>query len=489
MLGLPRNRPALALAIMLPCLLAPLLGATVASSVVPVGIAADAALPRDSELEYFVEELERENAVALEKESVGEPAGFEASDDLPQKSRGDVVPPSKGEGKATSKRSNDQRSGAKELFPAQGLVGRKVKFWEMVFRDYPSTTMIIHDVDEPDRIVDLIDFKEAVRGRAGDPVAGRSERQRVAQRYVDRYELAIARFRQMGEAALQYGAIERRVWATYGSDESQREKLLAGDIHLRSQSGLADTFDEAARNAQNYLPYMEKVFAGQGLPIQLTRLPFVESMFNSAARSRVGASGMWQFMPQTARLYMRVDGRMVDERNSPWKATRAAAMLMQDNYEILRSWPLAVTAYNHGAAGLERAMREAGSDDINLILANYRSRSFGFASRNFYAEFLAAVNVYDSWKKKQKGKRAGENVAAEFVTLPRKASVAEILSASRLPEKRLAELNPCLLPAAFKNLRKKQLPSGFEIRLPRDHARKLRVAMGPGKARETISRR
>lgn len=491
MLGLPRNRHALFAAVTLPCLiLSPFAGATIGAGVVPVGITSDATLSGDSELDYFVEELERENAAAFDKDPGENKPAAEEVDDNPAKSRGDVVPARKDGVKSTMQRSGERRKGAgNDLFPAEGLVARKVRFWELVFRDYPSTTMIIHDVDEPDRTVDLIDFKEAVRGRAGGPVAGRSERQRVAQRYVDRYELAISRFRQMGEAALQYGAIERRVWATYGSDEGQREKLLAGDVRIRSQSGLADTFDEAARTAQNYLPYMEKVFAGQGLPIQLTRLPFVESMFNSAARSRVGASGIWQFMPQTARLYMRVDGRMVDERNSPWKATRAAALLMQDNYEALRSWPLAITAYNHGAAGLERAMRETGSNDLNHLIANYRSRSFGFASRNFYAEFLAAVNVYESWKKKQKGPRQGRDVAAEFVSLPRKASVAEILSASRLPEKRLAEMNPCLLPAAFKNLRKKQLPPGFEIRLPRDHARKLRVAMGQSKARETISRR
>jgi membrane-bound lytic murein transglycosylase D len=471
---------------------------TDAFGVVPVGINEDADVTDMRELDRAVEELERENAV--EFDSAG-PAVQEdgTRETKPHQSRGHVVPiqPRRGpsesvrEKKPVSSDDSVEANGTSkdELFPASGLVARKVRFWELVFQNYPSTTMIIHDVDEPDRIVDLIDFQGVSRGRAGEAVAGRAERQRVAQRYVARYELALQRFQQLGESALQFGAIERRIWSTYGSDGAQRNKLIAGDIRIRSQSGLADTFSEAARSAQKYLPYMERVFSKQGLPVELTRLPFVESMFNSEARSRVGASGMWQFMPGTAKLYMRVDGRMVDERNSPWKATRAAAQLMQDNYSALRSWPLAVTAYNHGAAGMERAMRETGSSEFNDILAGYRSKSFGFASRNFYAEFLAAVRSYDVWKKKgSKPGRPGDH-SLEFVSLPRKASVAEIISAARIPERRLAELNPCLLPGAFTKHRKKPLPPGFELRLPKDHARKLRLAMGGSRSNEGVSRR
>lgn len=441
------------------------------AGVSPAEIEADS---NDPQLQYFVEELERENA-ALAVKSAKNEAPPSRESPQPQNarpvSRGDVV-----------------RSPV-DSFPASGLVGRQVKFWEMVFQDYPSTTIIVHDVDEPDRIIDLIDFREAVRGRASDPERGRAERQRVAQRYVDRYQLAVERFRQMGESALQYGAIERRIWSTYGGEDRQREKLLAGDVRIRSQSGLADTFLQAAATAQRYLPYMEKVFAQNGLPVKLTRLPFVESMFNTGARSKVGASGIWQFMPETARLYMHVDGRMVDERNSPWKATRGAARLMIDNFQMLRSWPLAVTAYNHGAAGMERAVRELGSQDLGDIIAGYQSKSFGFASRNFYAEFLAAANSYELLIKRHKLPKVTRDHSIEFVSLPRKASVTEILHASKIPSSRLAELNPCLLPQAFNKHKRRALPQGYEVRLPADHARKLRYALNGSKPRATISKR
>ena len=85
------------------------------------------------------------------------------------------------------------------------------------------------------------------------------------------------------------------------------------------------------------------------------------------------------------------DGARYDERYDPIAASDAAARHLQDNYELLRTWPLAVTAYNHGANGMRRAVRLLGTRDLGTISERYRSRTFGFASRNFYSEFIAAV--------------------------------------------------------------------------------------------------
>jgi len=127
------------------------------------------------------------------------------------------------------------------------------------------------------------------------------------------------------------------------------------------------------------------------LPRELTRLPFVESSFNLRARSRVGASGIWQFMRSTARRYMRMD-RSADERNDPLQATRAAAKKLRDNFSMLKSWPLAVTAYNHGPAGVKRLTEKVGTTDI-VELIDVRKGRFKFASASFFASFLAALDV------------------------------------------------------------------------------------------------
>src|SRR5690606_2761679 len=119
--------------------------------------------------------------------------------------------------------------------------------------------------------------------------------------------------------------------------------------------------------------------------------PFVESSFNLRARSKVGASGIWQFMRSTARMYMRMD-RSADERNDPLRATRAAAKKLRENFTMLQSWPLAVTAYNHGPYGVKRLTEKAGTTDI-VELVDVRKGRFGFASASFYASCLAALKV------------------------------------------------------------------------------------------------
>jgi membrane-bound lytic murein transglycosylase D len=127
----------------------------------------------------------------------------------------------------------------------------------------------------------------------------------------------------------------------------------------------------------------------------------VESSFNIRAYSRVGAAGVWQFMPRSGREYMKIaDG--FDERLSPLKATVAAGRLLKRNHKMLGNWTLAVIAYNHGYRGLPR-LRGAKADDFSRIAHLFsacrnscggKKRSpLGFASKNYYAEFLAMVHA------------------------------------------------------------------------------------------------
>src|SRR5690606_17165036 len=121
---------------------------------------------------------------------------------------------------------------------------------------------------------------------------------------------------------------------------------------LRFQLGQSDIFKEGIVRSGQYLRQMEEIFREQGMPVELTRLPFVESSFNLKACSRVGACGIWQFMRSTAKAYMRPMNAYVDERRDPLISTRAAARKLRKNYEMLEDWPLAVTGYNHGPYGI-----------------------------------------------------------------------------------------------------------------------------------------
>ncbi|MCX6128583.1 MAG: lytic transglycosylase domain-containing protein [Proteobacteria bacterium] len=269
--------------------------------------------------------------------------------------------------------------------------------------------------------------------------------------------------------------MEQRVLQVYSRRKDTLSRLFTEEIYLRNQQGLADEFSRAAERASSYLPYMERIFQTRGLPPQLTRIAFVESMFNKEALSKVGASGVWQFMPETARLYMTVNS-YIDERRSPLKASYGAALLLEQNFRLLKSWPLGITAYNHGPAGMQKAIRTAGSRDLDEIIRRYQASSFGFASRNFYSEFLAAKQVYQDLYQKQSLTHKNP-MGIDHIRLEKPVSVHQLTSLTPLKQELLQELNQCLLPKAFGSLRHQPLPVGFEIIVPQGLADQVRRSL------------
>ena len=162
---------------------------------------------------------------------------------------------------------------------------------------------------------------------------------------------------------------------------------------VRFQLGQRDRFLQGIYYSGRYMEEIEKIFAAEGLPRELSRLPMVESSFNIFAQSRVGASGLWQIMPRVGREQkLRVDAAL-DERNDPIKATKAAARILKNNYRLLEDWPLALTGYNHGAYGVRRRIQRSAATSLFELVQERGSGSFGFASKNFYASFVAALEV------------------------------------------------------------------------------------------------
>jgi len=189
---------------------------------------------------------------------------------------------------------------------------------------------------------------------------------------------------------------EQRVWELF-KGKQYPGAFRAAVNNMRFQGGMRSRFAEGLVRSWSYLPEIEQIFVDAGLPLELTRLPHIESSFENRALSKVGAAGIWQIMPATGRRFLRVD-RAVDERLNIGTATLAAARLLRENYEKLGTWPLAITAYNHGANGMKQAVDTVGTTDFGVIVQRYRGPLFGFASQNFYAEFLAALDVVQNYK-------------------------------------------------------------------------------------------
>lgn len=263
-------------------------------------------------------------------------------------------------------------------FPSDGIEDR-IGFWEKVFTQYGEDDLIIHDSVRVDLIYNVVDERSRRSGT------------RRVRALLDEVRSKISTPDQLSaEARVLYDRIQADGVRMTPGDIS----VLRNRVHV--QRGIKERFEAGVVRSGRYLEYFEEVFEEIGIPTVMTLLPLVESSFENAARSYAGAVGIWQFMPATGRQFMTVQ-RGRDDRTNPAIATRSAARLLRNNYERLRSWPLAITAYNHGTAGMARA-RAAHGSDMASIIRNYSSRTFGYASKNFYAEFVAAVNVYDNYE-------------------------------------------------------------------------------------------
>jgi membrane-bound lytic murein transglycosylase D len=174
---------------------------------------------------------------------------------------------------------------------------------------------------------------------------------------------------------------------------------------------------------------------------------------------------LWQFMRGTGRVFLKIN-YLVDERRDPLAATVAAARLLKQNFEKLQAWPLAITAYNHGVNGMKRAVETVGSRDISEIIRKYESPSFQFASKNFYACFLAASDIARSPETYFRDLRFAPRYEFKTITLPSFMRAAVVCSYLGISQATLMQYNPALRPVVFNQ--QHQIPAGFAIRVPLD---------------------
>lgn len=197
-----------------------------------------------------------------------------------------------------------------------------------------------------------------------------------------------------GQGRRQCAAHARRTKAgqlTSGPAAAVPGAIADASERLRTQRGMRERFKRGLEISGRYDAAFRGVFREAGLPEDLAYLPHVESSFQNHAASSVGAVGMWQFMPGTARHFGMLNAA-VDERRDPVASAQGAARYLNNAYSRLGSWPLALTSYNHGVGGMKNAQQAFGNDFVTIV-RSYSGKGFGFASRNFYTEFLAARDI------------------------------------------------------------------------------------------------
>lgn len=367
----------------------------------------------------------------------------------------------------------------------------EVKFWVDIFGVHGRSISIIHDKRYLDKTFATLDFDKLTPGWRRDKVQSQRRRTIIKEEikrlanifdvlyleenpeaeiedmvYVEKTvtdpetgEVSILLVPEAGEVS---DSEKARILAMY-SDIKGKNRFANAAKFLRSQRGIKEKMRDAIIASGAWLPYMETIFEEAGLPVALTRIPMFESGFNADARSHAAAVGMWQFIKSSAVSYMRVN-RIVDDRRDPLLSTFAAVGHLTDDYKMLKAWPLAVNAYNHGRGGMANAVRRTGTRDIVTIIKNYRGRAYGFASRNYYPEFLAALIVEANTNHYYGPITRDEPLLFDEVLTRHYISWADLQQMSGTDVATFRKLNRAFKPAVVQG--RLLVPPGYRIRVP-----------------------
>ncbi len=410
---------------------------------------------------------------ALAPTATANPAVAPVTEPVPAAAVSGELPPAEAVSQAVKQTVREAATPALDpkLFPRYDSLQPKVAFWTKVFGQYSENQSAIHSSEYPNKVFEVLDFRaDALRLDKVSLARLKADEETRAKARANRLLEEVDALRDTPE---RLNEAQRRVFSLYADVRGDnRFRKAVGTV--RAQRGLKERTALALETSGRYLPEMERIFRSYGLPVQLTRLPLVESSFNVEAYSKVGAAGLWQFMPSSAKIYMRLN-EVVDDRRDPWTSTDAAARHLRDDYAALGAWPLAVTAYNHGRGGIARGLQKIGGTTLPDLIAGYDAKSFGFASQNFYSEFLAAADVEREWKR-HFGEQLQRNAPLRYDTVETKHYVPyeTLRRLCDADDEVFRKLNPAYRPEVIEG--KLYVPPGHLIRVPAGHASDFNVA-------------
>ncbi|MEW6077720.1 MAG: transglycosylase SLT domain-containing protein [Thermodesulfobacteriota bacterium] len=336
-------------------------------------------------------------------------------------------------------------------FPTYPCIRSNVDFWLKIYTRYDVTEGVLHDNTDLSIIYGIIPLEDPK-----NPGASKINEDRIG-RIKEKYQALLIR---LAKSPVPVFPEDERIISLIGKDAPPSRYLQASE-QLRCQTGQKSRFLSGLIRSGRYTDEFRKIFINQGLPGDLVYLAHVESSFDLHATSKCGAAGIWQFMPATARKFMKVNDAL-DERRDPTVSTRAAAAFLKENHKLLDSWPLALTAYNHGTGSMLKARKQSGTYD--RIFKEYRGPSFGFASRNFYPCFLAAREAAKNHERYFGRVELDRPIPTNTLVMPGYAYLNHVIRNLGVDEDVIRELNPALRPSIYSG--KKYVPSGYALKIP-----------------------
>ncbi|MGD8263169.1 MAG: transglycosylase SLT domain-containing protein [Desulfobacterales bacterium] len=338
-----------------------------------------------------------------------------------------------------------------DSFPEYTSIQPNVNFWAKIYTKYGSDNGVIHDKRNMNIIYGVIELVDPDRYR------GRRINKSRIKKAKKKFKAILT---NLSQGIPPSGPVETHVAGFFGAN-TQPTDYQRAIRNLRCQVGQKDRFREGVIRSGAYIDEIKRIFRDYGLPEDLVYLPHVESSFNTKAYSKFGAAGIWQFTRSTGRHFMKV-GYTIDERRDPIISSHAAAKLLRQNYRKFKNWPMAITAYNHGVTGMLRAKRKKG--DYERIFKEYRSRSFRFASRNFYSEFLAAREAAKNYRQYFGDLQLDVPIKTKMLVLAGYVSFPDVARHFDLDIAELHKLNPALRNPVIRGT--KYVPRGYRLNLP-----------------------
>ncbi|WP_457552022.1 transglycosylase SLT domain-containing protein [Desulfobacula sp.] len=338
-------------------------------------------------------------------------------------------------------------------FPSYPSIKPNVDFWIKIFAHTSKSQGVIHDNKNLGIIYEVVRLDVSNTARAN------RKNKKIKKTVAKKYKNILIKLSQ-GKKPISKE--EKRIAKLFGSKAKPSDFKNAA-FNIRCQTGLKQQFMDGLARSGAVIDKFKRTFLSHGLPVDLVYLPYVESSYNFKAYSKFGAAGIWQFTRSTGRRYMKIN-YVVDERRDPFISTDAAARLLKKNYAELKEWPLAITAYNHGLAGMRRAKNAKGS--YEKIVKSYKSRSFKFASKNFYSEFLAARIVAKNPEKYFGKIKYQKPYSFKEIRTKGYLPVNDLAKALNLSLEEIQVLNPGLRKPVFNG--QKYIPKGYRLKVPKN---------------------
>ncbi len=271
------------------------------------------------------------------------------------------------------------------VFPRPLSLEPAVDFWRKTYGVWHRSEVAFHD----DRYMGIIYEVMVLPGNVGEGLTNQ-QKAMVEQRKAFWKNRLIDLDRKL-RAKAPLDAFDKQIVARIQNHGNLHEILPEAGQRLRSQRGIKERFKRGLEISGRYDAEFRRIFREYNLPDDFAFLPHVESSFQASAKSHAGAVGMWQFTKGAAETFMPGKNKP-DRRLDPIASAHGAARYLKYAYNKLNDWPTAVTSYNHGIGGMSRAQNQVGRD-FEQIVERYNSPIFGFASRNYYAQFLAARDI------------------------------------------------------------------------------------------------